>query len=116
MSARPSRCRRLAARLAGPAAHILPGAGASWAEAMRSEMDYIDKDSAALRWALGCLLAGYRERWRARAPALTWRAVATSAIVLLVIGLALQANAGDRSEPMRPACPAITAPADARPA
>jgi hypothetical protein len=50
MNAAPSRWRRLAMKLAQHASWVLPGAG-PWAEAMRHELDYIEDDADALRWA-----------------------------------------------------------------
>ncbi|MDE2112417.1 MAG: hypothetical protein KGJ79_14835 [Alphaproteobacteria bacterium] len=40
----------------------LPRARASWGEAMEREIRHIESDAAALRWAMGCVFAGYRER------------------------------------------------------
>jgi hypothetical protein len=62
MTTLPGRWRRLAAKLAQHAAWVLPGARSPWADAMRRELDYIGDDRAALRWALGCILASYRAR------------------------------------------------------
>jgi pimeloyl-ACP methyl ester carboxylesterase len=106
MNALPSRWRRWAVKLAQHASWVLPGARSPWADAMRRELDYIADDSAALRWALGCVLASYRARLthppclRARAA---WRQVATSGALMLLIGLALQGNAGGQTELPRPA-------------
>lgn len=33
-----------------------------WAKAMASEVDHLSSDSAAFHWAIGCLIASYRER------------------------------------------------------
>jgi hypothetical protein len=112
MNAEPSRWRRLAVKLAQHAAWVLPGARSPWADAMRRELDYIGDDPAAVRWALGCILASYRARllhrpnFRARA---TWRQVATSGVLMLLIGLALQENAGGQTAPPPPACDGPTA-------
>ena len=110
MSAMPSRWRRLAGQLARHAACVLPGARSPWADAMRRELDYIADDPAALRWALGCILASYRARLTHRpnfsARGFSTRAawhVAASGVVMLVIGLALQDNAGGQTAPPRPA-------------
>jgi pimeloyl-ACP methyl ester carboxylesterase len=106
MNAVPSRWRRWAVKLAQHAAWVLPGARSQWADAMRRELDYIADDPAALRWALGCVLASYRARLThrpgLRAPA-AWRQVATSGALMLLIGLALQGNAGGQTELPRPA-------------
>jgi len=104
MNAVSSRWRRWAMRLAQHAASVMPGARSPWADAMRRELDYIEHDSAALRWALGCMLASYRLRlahrpfWSAR-----WRHVAASGALMLLIGLALQERANSQTEPPRPA-------------
>ncbi len=103
MNAAPGRSRRLAVTLARHAAWMLPSAPSSWAQAMRHELDYIADDSAALRWAFGCMLASYKARltqWFNPRPA--WRHVATSGALMLLIGLALQERAGGQTEPPRP--------------
>ena len=106
MNAVPSRWRRLAVKLAQHASWVLPGARSPWADAMRRELDYIADDPTAVRWALGCLLASYRARLTHR-PSFSaghaWRHVATSGVLMLLIGLALQENAGGQPEPPRPA-------------
>jgi hypothetical protein len=92
--------RRLAMSLAQHASWVLPGAG-PWAEAMRHELDYIEDDFAALRWATGGLLASYRVRlgeWSARA---SFRYVGLSGILMLAIGFALMGEAS--GQPLRPA-------------
>jgi hypothetical protein len=73
---------------------------------MRRELDYIGDDPAALRWALGCVLASYRTRLAHR-PSVTARTawhVAASGVMLLVIGLALQDNTAEgQTQPPPPA-------------
>jgi hypothetical protein len=106
MNAAPSRFRRLALTLARHAAWVLPSAPSSWAQAMRHELDYIADDKAALRWALGCMLASYKARFVHRprfSLRAAWRHVATSGALMLLIGLALQEHAGGQTEPPRPA-------------
>jgi pimeloyl-ACP methyl ester carboxylesterase len=95
--------RRLAVKLAQHASCLLSGAQSPWAAAMRRELEYIDDDSAALRWALGCVAASYRARLAdgLRFDARAWRRVATSALMLL-IGLTLLENAGGQTQPPRP--------------
>ena len=106
MNAVSSRWRWWATRLAQHAASVMPGARSPWADAMRRELDYITDDSAAVRWALGCVLASYRSRladrplWSARC---TWRHVAASGALMLLIGLTLQVSAEGQTEPARPA-------------
>jgi hypothetical protein len=106
MNAAPSQLRRLAVRLAQHAVWMLPGPPSSWAQAMRREIDYIADDSAALRWALGCLLTSYKARlthWLRSSPRGVWRHVATSGALMLLIGLALQEHAASQTEPPQPA-------------
>jgi hypothetical protein len=122
MNAAPRRWRRLALLLAQHAASVLPGASSPWAEAMRRELDYVGDDPAAVRWALGCIVASYRVRLAQRpsvgARPVAWRLAATSAALLLLIGLALQDHAGGQTEPPRPAFDETTCdrPDGARPA
>jgi hypothetical protein len=114
MKAGPPRCRRWAVTLARHAAQVLPGARPNrtagvWAEAMRRELDYIADDRAALRWALGCVVASYKARLpvppgfisaiRARD---VLRHVAACGALMLVIGFALLENAESQTEPPRP--------------
>ena len=106
MNSESGRWRRLSVTLARHAASVLPGAGSSWVEAMRRELDYIDDDPAALRWALGCVLASYRVRLAQRAGLsgrAAWRYAATSGLLMLLIGLALDENAGGQPAPPPPA-------------
>jgi hypothetical protein len=111
MNAVSSRWRRWAMRLAQHAAGVMPGARSPWAEAMRRELDYIEHGSTALRWALGCVLASYRLRlaerpfWSARC---TWRHVAASGGLMLLIGLTLQVSAEGQTDPPRPGLDATT--------
>jgi hypothetical protein len=105
MNAVSGRWRRCAVRLVQHAVCVLPGARSPWADAMRRELDYIGDDPAALRWALGCVLASYRVRLAHRpwsSAAVAWRQVATCGVLMLLIGLAFQDNAGGQTEPPRP--------------
>jgi hypothetical protein len=105
MNALPTPWRRLAVKLVQHAARVLPGARSPWAEAMRRELDYIGDDPAAVRWALGCIAASYRTRlaqWSSVRP--TWRQAATSGALMILIGLALQENAGGQTPSSRLAC------------
>jgi hypothetical protein len=106
MSTAPGHWRRLAVTLAQHASRILPGARSPWADAMRRELDYIEGDPAALRWALGCVLASYRARLTDRpsfSARVTWRQIAASGVLMVLVGLALQDNAGGQTAPPRPA-------------
>jgi hypothetical protein len=49
--------RRLADRIGGSIAHVLPGHMSSWARAMRSEIAAVEGEGEALGFALGCLRA-----------------------------------------------------------
>jgi hypothetical protein len=129
MNVSPGGWRRWAVKLAQHASWVLPGAQSPWAEAMRRELDYIENDRAALRWALGCVLASYLASYKARLAGplprssssslprwrgkVRWgqgrigrgavlRHAATSGAVMLLIGLALLENAGGQTEPPRP--------------
>jgi len=55
---------RIALGLATHAAHILPLERREWSRAMISEVDHLPSAGAAIRWALGCIIAGYFERIR----------------------------------------------------
>lgn len=56
--------RRLAIALVDHAAAILPKEKSAWADAMRREIQHIERDSEALAWAAGCAVASYVERSR----------------------------------------------------
>jgi hypothetical protein len=85
--------------MVGHASWVLPGARSGWADAMRSELDYIENDRAALRWATGCVTASYSARLAAL-PRLRWR-VATGPVVagsmLLLVAMALQGHANEEA-------------------
>jgi len=97
--------RLLAVKLAQHAARVVPGARSPWAQAMQHELDYIEDDPAALRWAIGCVLASYRARLADRlsfSPRTAWRRVAASGALMLLIGFALLDNAGGQTAPPAP--------------
>jgi hypothetical protein len=104
MTALP-RCRRWAVKLARHAAWVLSGTQSPWAEAMRRELDYIEDDRAALRWALGCIVASYKVRLVTR-PGVgardIFRRAAASGALMLVIGFAFLGNAESQTEPPQP--------------
>jgi hypothetical protein len=105
MNVSAGRWRRWAVKLAQHASWVLPGARSPWAEAMRRELDYIEDDRAALRWAVGCVLASYKARiaaWSGFRTRAVLRHAATSGAMMLLIGLALLENAGGQTEPPRP--------------
>jgi hypothetical protein len=62
MNARASLVRRLAFALIAHAADVLPPVRSPWGEAMKHELDHIEGDVEALRWAAGCVIASYLER------------------------------------------------------
>jgi hypothetical protein len=53
---------RIAVRLVRHAAMVLPPNREHWADAMAAELAHIPDSAAALKWALGCVLASYSER------------------------------------------------------
>jgi hypothetical protein len=98
---------------------------------MRGELDYIDDDRAALRWALGCVIASYKLRLTARAEVgvgrfrqifnernrrhplsgmrtrEVLRQAAVSAALMLVTGVVLLENAGGQTAPPSPPAPVL---------
>lgn len=54
--------RRLTLALMQLATQLLPRTRADWARAMRAELDRIGNHQQAFAWALGCVLAGFKER------------------------------------------------------
>lgn len=84
MSARLAR--QVASVLMRHAARIMPAARADWSAAMESELGLIENDNVALHWALGCAIAGYRERMSDMLQ--TW--YVRSALACLIVLLALR--------------------------
>jgi hypothetical protein len=41
---------------------VLPSSRLDWARAMRAELDHLQDDREALIWAIGCVVAGSKER------------------------------------------------------
>jgi hypothetical protein len=62
MSAPLSRRRRLALALLRRARQLLPTSRLDWAKAMQAELDHLGNDHDAIRWAIGCVVAGVKER------------------------------------------------------
>jgi hypothetical protein len=87
MSARVSMLRRVASALVGHAAKVLPAARSSWSEGMTHEIAHIENDLAALMWAVGCVVASYRERSGGKSTVYPW--YARGLLALLGIGHAL---------------------------
>jgi pimeloyl-ACP methyl ester carboxylesterase len=106
MNVARGRWRRLAIRIAQHGSWVLPGARSPWADAMRRELDYIEDDRAALRWAIGCVMASYAARFRAL-PRPRWRTllrpVAAGSTLMLFVALALQGHASDETGAAAPA-------------
>lgn len=105
MNAMPGRRRRIALKVVKHASRVLPGAQSAWADAMRHELDYIEDDRTALRWAIGCLLASCGARLAALRQ-LWWRPASGPVIagsMLLLIALQLQGHASDQTGPAFPA-------------
>ncbi len=62
MSTRVSVIRQLASALIVHAVNVLPRTRSAWGEAMKNELQHIEGDLEALRWAAGCVIASYIER------------------------------------------------------
>lgn len=60
-----SSIKRLAFVLMTLAARILPPSGKGWAKAMLTEFYYLEQDSSALLWAIGCVIASIKMRYEA---------------------------------------------------
>ena len=54
--------RWLAQALLRRARQILPDSRLEWAKAMQTELDHLENDGDALGWAIGCVVAGSKER------------------------------------------------------
>jgi hypothetical protein len=78
--------RRAAQLLMAHAARVVPPGKLNWGEAMLNELQAIDDDRVALRWAVGCVIAGYWERTNAMLQ--TW--YVRSAMACLIALLALR--------------------------
>lgn len=76
--------RRIASALASHAAWIMPRK--AWGMAMRNELQAIDDETDALRWAAGCVLAGYWERLNA----MLQTGYARAGVAFLILQLALR--------------------------
>ena len=62
MSEKGPLSQRMARRLTKHASCLLQKRRTDWAQAMRSELEYVPQGFAAFRWSIGCLLASYLER------------------------------------------------------
>ena len=64
MSPRTSVLRRLSRAFIAHAASVFPPSRSQWAEAMKRELDHIESDLEATKWAAGCVIASYLEGGR----------------------------------------------------
>ena len=73
---------------------VLPAQRSAWSAAMRMEVQHIDDDDEALRWALGSMRAGFAERLRATRAhkILTFRSFAVLWIVMFVFSSAFNVS------------------------
>jgi pimeloyl-ACP methyl ester carboxylesterase len=98
--------RGLAVSAVRHAAWVLPAECSSWADAMSRELYYIEDDRAALRWALGCIVASYAKRLLTL-PRLRTRAVArpvgVGGMLMLVLVVALEGHANSQTDAVGPA-------------
>ena len=85
-----STLRRWSIRLAMHAGEVLPAARSEWARAMQNEVAHIDSDGAALRWALGCVFAGYAERIKAEllhgGPSMKYHLISLACLAAAYVG------------------------------
>lgn len=77
--------RRFARVLARHAAQVMPRSTLRWDQAMQNELEAIEDDQMALRWAFGCVKAGYWER--ANRALQTWYARAALACLIALLAL-----------------------------
>ncbi|HWU56833.1 MAG TPA: hypothetical protein VN175_15080 [Rhizomicrobium sp.] len=77
--------RRFAQMLMRHAAYVMPSGGLDWGSAMQNEMQAIEDDRTALRWAIGCVIAGYNERVNATLQ--TWYARWALACLIALLAL-----------------------------
>jgi len=65
------------------AARVMPSP--DWGRAMQNELEAIEDDRVALDWAIGCVAAGYKERFNAILQ--TWYARAALACLIALLAL-----------------------------
>jgi hypothetical protein len=103
----PAGEKRLANRLLRHAAWVSPVHRKDWASGMMHELKHIRRDSQALEWAAGCVVASYRERMQAmiRIQKLPLWLIALEMAVCLVplnwLFLAVFANAAHGIMPLK---------------
>jgi hypothetical protein len=75
--------RQFAKTLMRHAARVMPSR--DWGTAMQNELEAIEDDGVALDWAVGCVIAGYKERFNAVLQ--TWYARAGLACLIALLAL-----------------------------
>ncbi len=98
--------RRLAVKAARHASWVLPAEYAAWADAMHRELHYIEDDRAALRWAVGCVVASYTKRLsvpRQVCARLFLNPAGAAGMLMLVLVLALAGHASGQTDTFVPA-------------
>ena len=83
-----TRTRRLALRLSAAASWLTPARRRTWASAMAAEVDSIDADAEALRFAAGCLWAAAQQRLAG--PIVVTGRLAVGGVTLLFAGIHLR--------------------------
>jgi len=82
---RETLCRRIARAFARHAAQVMPQGEMGWGQAMQNECEAVENDQKALRWAVGCVFAGYWESSNAMLQ--TWYARGLLACLIVLLGL-----------------------------
>ena len=110
-----SLARRAAAAILRAAVRLAPGGSRRWGTAMQSELDHVDGDLAALRWALGGTTAVCRHALAHAHPlgALAWGrlsgrvklAVGGAVLALALILLASRGTSVSQSRPAHRSAP-----------
>jgi hypothetical protein len=94
MSPRITLLRRISCALITHASNVLPPSRSQWAEAMKSELDYIENNLEATKWAAGCVIASYREGGRMMNQSLGNMVRKPSAFLPLVMSITALALVG----------------------
>jgi hypothetical protein len=77
--------RHIANLLMRHAASVMPSGTMDWGKAMQHELEAIEDDRVALRWAVGCVIAGYNERLNSLLQAWYARLALACLIALLAL-------------------------------
>ena len=86
MSRQPTIAHQLASELMRLAGWLLPRAQEEWAEAMRTEIHYLEGEGQSLSWSLGCLSVCARARAGSWLTAQSWRRAMRKKIAMGVAG------------------------------